>query len=315
MCYCEKMRSEDSELIAQLYESAADQPAWLAFCNAFRARLKAQQAVVLLTAPQAEEGALTVFGHGESALALGDDILRRMRFLRAYTNEDLPSPLQFRAIRCRIGGGGHAWLMVQRQDADFAASASALLSGLVPHLAIAARQDWAREDMQRSLSQMNHITARLGLGWVLLGPDGAVLSASAGLGQSLVQAGRVRLSTQKRLPDMMRAPPTAWQDGGLQLLFCPLPQGGAALYLQTETAGGLGQNHVHALADLMQIAPAEARFALQMANGKTIAEAGEALNLSLETARHYSKQIYSKLGVSSQTAMVRRVENSVLRLL
>lgn len=308
------MRSEDSDLIAKLHNSAADQPAWLGFCDALRARLRARDAVVLLTSALNEEGDPQIFGRSPQPLALGSEQLRRMRFLRAYTNEDLPSPMPFRAIRTRVDDGGHAWLLVQRNDDDFAAMASALLSGLAPHLAIAARQYWARVQMQAYMRQMDHMALRLGLAWVLLGTDGAPCLASAGLGQSLVQGGRLRL---RPLPDLQRmgAQPRAWQEGALQLLLCPLPEGGAALYVQGQEAPMQGEHLAQALADLMHIAPAEARFALQMAQGQTIAEAGTALNLSLETARHYSKQIYSKMGVSSQTAMMRRVQNSVLRLL
>jgi len=42
-----------------------------------------------------------------------------------------------------------------------------------------------------------------------------------------------------------------------------------------------------------------------MADGDSIAEAGEALGLTVETARNYSKRIYTKTGAQGQADLVR----------
>lgn len=51
----------------------------------------------------------------------------------------------------------------------------------------------------------------------------------------------------------------------------------------------------------------EAQLALALADGASIAQGAQALGLSLETARNYSKRIYARLGVSGQTQLVKRI--------
>ena len=45
---------------------------------------------------------------------------------------------------------------------------------------------------------------------------------------------------------------------------------------------------------------------MELARGRSIAEAGAALGLTIETARNYSKRIYAKLGLRGQAELVRR---------
>ena len=66
---------------------------------------------------------------------------------------------------------------------------------------------------------------------------------------------------------------------------------------------------------MAHITRSEARFALKLADGLSIAEAAETLGLTLETARNYSKQIYSKMDLRGQTDLIRVLENSVIRLI
>ena len=69
------------------------------------------------------------------------------------------------------------------------------------------------------------------------------------------------------------------------------------------------------MAQLAHITPSEARFALKLAEGLTIAEAGVALGLTLETARNYSKQIYFKMDLRGQSDLIRYLQNSVIPLI
>jgi DNA-binding CsgD family transcriptional regulator len=68
------------------------------------------------------------------------------------------------------------------------------------------------------------------------------------------------------------------------------------------------------LAQLFALTPSEARLALALSRGMTIAEAAVEFGLTLETARNYSKKIYSKTGARGQPDLVRFVMRSVLAI-
>jgi DNA-binding CsgD family transcriptional regulator len=68
------------------------------------------------------------------------------------------------------------------------------------------------------------------------------------------------------------------------------------------------------IAQLFGLLPSEARLALALSRGLTIAEAAEALGLTIETARNYSKKIYAKTGTRGQSDLVRLILTSVLAL-
>jgi DNA-binding CsgD family transcriptional regulator len=68
------------------------------------------------------------------------------------------------------------------------------------------------------------------------------------------------------------------------------------------------------LSDLFALSPSEARLALALCRGKSIAEAAAELGLALETARSYSKSIYLKTGTRGMADLVRIVMGSVLAL-
>ena len=66
------------------------------------------------------------------------------------------------------------------------------------------------------------------------------------------------------------------------------------------------------LVDLFGLLPSEARLAWMMAQATSITEAADALGLTIETARNYSKKIYAKTGARGQAELVRIVLTSVL---
>lgn len=61
------------------------------------------------------------------------------------------------------------------------------------------------------------------------------------------------------------------------------------------------------LAEMLGITPAEARLALRLAAGDTVAGAAAALRISPHTARTQLKSIYRKTGYASQSALVRAI--------
>jgi DNA-binding CsgD family transcriptional regulator len=68
------------------------------------------------------------------------------------------------------------------------------------------------------------------------------------------------------------------------------------------------------LVDLFGLLPSEARLAWMLAQATTISEAADALGLTVETARNYSKKIYAKTGARGHAELVRIILTSVLAI-
>jgi DNA-binding CsgD family transcriptional regulator len=68
------------------------------------------------------------------------------------------------------------------------------------------------------------------------------------------------------------------------------------------------------LGELFDLIPSEARLALALSRGSSLAEAAEELGLTVESARTYSKRIYAKTGARGQTDLVRFIHRSVLAI-
>lgn len=66
--------------------------------------------------------------------------------------------------------------------------------------------------------------------------------------------------------------------------------------------------------ELFQLTAAETMLATQLANGLSLEEAAEALNIRRNTARAHLRSIFSKTGVRRQTELVRIFLNSVVML-
>jgi DNA-binding CsgD family transcriptional regulator len=65
---------------------------------------------------------------------------------------------------------------------------------------------------------------------------------------------------------------------------------------------------------LFDLTPAEASLALALANGLSLDEAAETLNIRKNTARAHLRSIFSKIGVTRQTTLVRVLLSSVIWL-
>lgn len=65
---------------------------------------------------------------------------------------------------------------------------------------------------------------------------------------------------------------------------------------------------------LFNLTPAETALALELANGLSLEEAAEQLNIRRNTARAHLRSIFSKTGVRRQTELVRIMLNSVVAL-
>ncbi len=313
------MRADDSDILLALYRSAQESAAWAGFLRAVAGRTGATAAYVVT---QREGESPQSFGAG--TIPLAQEALMRMRYLRPYSGDDMAAKQPFRAIRVRVEGGGDAWVIVVRQGEDFASATSALLSGLAPHIALAAAQFWRQERALAGQSAAQDLAARLGISWVLLGANGAAIAASDSLPPSHLIGDKLRLPApmQRQLMQRMLSyaesqnrVPLALNIAARQALLVPFAGQGAAAILYVLTAKLTPEQAWPALADIFGLTPNEARFAAELAGGQSIAQAGAALGFTLETARHYSKQLYAKLGAAGQVEVARRIENSVYKLL
>jgi DNA-binding CsgD family transcriptional regulator len=70
----------------------------------------------------------------------------------------------------------------------------------------------------------------------------------------------------------------------------------------------------HTLGELFSLTPAEARVAILLARGLSLAEVSEAQNISPHTARAQLKSIFAKTGASRQAELVRMIISSVASL-
>lgn len=215
----------------------------------------------------------------------------------------------------RLAVAEPAWLLITRTEECTAADA-ALLSALGPYVAIALRQFQAEQRAQMLETAAAAALERAGTGWLLLDAEGRVTDLGPGLAQRLEAAG-VRLRTGDRLPGLGAPPadqaPRAILLGAeprIEVLLLPASGAGAALMALCRFPRTAGERADRLFAQLSGLPPREAEFAVALARGRSIAEAGAALGLTLETARSYSKQIYAKLGLRGQAELVRRFYES-----
>jgi DNA-binding CsgD family transcriptional regulator len=95
---------------------------------------------------------------------------------------------------------------------------------------------------------------------------------------------------------------------------------GAIVYLSDLTTNleALSPAHKHSLgriAQLFDLTRQESTLALLLAYGHTITEAAREMAIAEITARNYSKKVYAKMGVASQTDLVRLMLRSLSILL
>ncbi|WP_256659470.1 helix-turn-helix transcriptional regulator [Pseudomonas sp. H9] len=86
----------------------------------------------------------------------------------------------------------------------------------------------------------------------------------------------------------------------------------AVVYIRDAVSKSLASTVV--TKQLFNLTPAETSLALELANGLSLEEAAEELNIRRNTARAHLRSIFSKTGVRRQTELVRIMLNSVMAL-
>ncbi|MBC2666632.1 hypothetical protein H7F51_14000 [Novosphingobium flavum] len=321
---------DHNDLVLTLFEGLFAPAPWDTFLHRLLARTRAQR-IVLIPAPAALAQRVTVRGQGNQGVAeraaLAALAERGLRTNRVYALEEL---LDFDdpARRARQGGLlaaaqiGDARLIrvsgTEHQSVEiallhertvFGAAESALLTALVPAVAIAAANLAAITLQALQLTAAEDALALLGIGQAVLDPQGQVVTSDPAwqahhpAPAALAEAARVAAADQVRTP--LRT-----EDGSRTVLVRPLPPGrsGAAAIAALRTprrADPLAAARVIAVE--LGLSEREAGLAALLAAGRPLVEAGRELRLTPETARNYSKRIYAKTGAKGQADLVRIV--------
>lgn len=243
-----------------------------------------------------------------------------------------------RAIRVTEAGGTDAWLTII-DERPLGPAVGSLLSRLVPHLRIALHSfvTLERERVRSSIS--SEMMGRLNFGWLTVDARCRILDHSPNIDDifrrtSLLRRGRYdRLTFASAAIDRdaaalakafaagTRQRPRAFrlsQDPWMDIFVAPVherlasPGSPAAAVVYVSGDRWSRDDRCEQLVDLFGLLPSEARLAWAIGQGRSITEAAEELSLTVETARNYSKKIYSKTGASGQAELVRIIFTSVM---
>jgi len=246
-----------------------------------------------------------------------------------------------RLMRVIEPGGVNVWLTISRRDGRFGTREGALIAALAPYLRSALRGFVALERERFKASVAGEAIRRLSFGWLTLDAAGRLLDADAE-GRRVIDHGTIlrrgtggRLIAQNRevdreIGDAIRAIAAEPQgrpralvlsrDPWLDMLLVPthrrpIPASPAtAIIAYVHGDGWSSADRCEQLAELFHLLPSEARLALALSRGMSIAEAADELGLTVETARTYSKKIYAKTGARGQPDLVRFIHRSVLAI-
>lgn len=257
--------------------------------------------------------------------------------------EEILEPSQFhfgRLMRVEEESGADAWCIVARASQDFSAADAQLLASLAPHLRIALRTYVTIEHERLRAGISSDVVQRLNFGWLSLDYQGHVVDmdgqaerllqsstlfrrvrgrlvpASAAADRVLADILRQAAAGQSIRPRLVNVSEDPWVDMlVLPIAGEPVPARNRpvlAVYVQgDEQASTERAEHLMALFGL---SANEARLALMLSRGRSIAECAGMLGLTLESARTYSKRVYAKTGTRGQADLVRLILASVVAL-
>jgi DNA-binding CsgD family transcriptional regulator len=244
--------------------------------------------------------------------------------------------------RCHVG------LMNGPDKSNFGAAEKQFFIDFRPHLEHALKQYalLKRSELEREV--YGEALNRLTIGTILLDRHGRILEANAVAKNILhrnkaihIRNDQLRISNarsqaefQQLIKDALRCRESrnpepfvnilqtaASEEGSLSLLIRAIPVAGwyesdsspsVIIYL-----GDLRQQPLaseEAVAQLFGLTQSEALVATLLANGYSLAEAAEKLQLTENSVRTYSKKIYAKTGIRRQAELVRVVLKSVALL-
>jgi DNA-binding CsgD family transcriptional regulator len=337
-------RTDENELLTALHGGLCEELPWRLFLDRLCARTEAD--VGRLSIRAAGDGEWRSTDHVRSRFA-GPAVampqpptLDALRPGRVYAQAELSGGDtqggDARHIRVTWPDGGDLAVSILSCDGDFGARDSSLLASLAPHLLIALRGRLELDATRRRMAVATGLLADgFGEGWLLLDGRGRILDSDrearllleeGKLARRLLD-GRLRLSAAAAdalLQDAIAGEaPVETRSGWLsieppvQMLVTAPPDFDALSlapprcmlvlrHMDRESAGDAGL-----LASLFGLTRSEASLATRIAGGESLAEAADAMQLTIETARNYSKRIYAKTGVRGQAELVRLVLEGV----
>ncbi|WP_340318369.1 helix-turn-helix transcriptional regulator [Rhizorhabdus argentea] len=362
---------DENDLLTALYDGPFEQPLWTTFLDRLRMRVRANYTSLIFRPPHLPRSSPIELFSGESSLPelrqlYRQEIYKRdplpylaLREGRVYALSELldsdvaehqqfidelltPSgSRQMRTVRVSEPSGVDAWLTIARDNPDFTAADSALLSALATHLRRALRNYVEIERGRAHANISANAIEKLNFGWLSLDSGGRIIEASSRAQRLLQHCPALRIGRRRHLtavsteldrelrsaiklcadnpetrPRALHISRDPWIDMLLVAIQTrvdePLSAPVAIAYLQ-------GDNHLlsdrhQQIADLFGLLPSEARLALALCRGLTLTEAAADLGLTVETARNYSKKIYAKMGARGQSDLIRYILASVLAL-
>jgi DNA-binding CsgD family transcriptional regulator len=249
-----------------------------------------------------------------------------------------------RFLRVSAGGAADAWLVLVREREDFSGSAVAVLDAVAVHLAAGLRTLAVLCEQRLQTALATAALGRLGVGQLAFDGEGRVMACDP-LAEAMLtlvpepggRAGRrlqLRADAARRIDAACQALAADTQAPGqviridearaIDLLLrrsdLVLAEPGARPavigVLRTDSlctdvlrndAREAARAAIRTLAARHGLSANEAALAHALSQGERLAEAGARLNLTVETARNYSKRIYAKTGARGQADLVRIV--------
>lgn len=246
-----------------------------------------------------------------------------------------------RMMRVQEASGISGWITVSRRKSDFDPEHDAVLAGLAPYLRAALRSYVAIERERINASVATEAIRRMNFGWLTLDADGRILDTDVH-GANLLSVSGILLKNKSnrltaRSPEIAREISEAiralvadphgrpraivlsrepWLD--MLLMSANIRSGttrpAPTLIAYVHADSWSSADRCEQLGQLFDLIPCEARLALALSRGMRIAEAAVELGITEESARTYSKRIYSKTGARGQPDLVRFIHRSVLAI-
>jgi DNA-binding CsgD family transcriptional regulator len=246
-----------------------------------------------------------------------------------------------RQMRVREVSGVDAWLTIARRGSEFRSHDAVLLTAIAPVLrgVLQLYVNMERERFAASLTR--NAVRRLQFGWLTLDTVGKVLDCDEQAALVLSNSGVIRRRANGRLavrplklerkvflalnrvaesPESRSHAITLSREPWLDMLIVPartksiISKATPAAIVYVHGDSWRSSECREQLAELFALSPREARLALALSRGMTLAEAASTFGLTIETARTYSKSIFAKTGARGQPDLVRIVMRSVLAM-
>lgn len=231
-----------------------------------------------------------------------------------------------RFIRILAPGNHEAWLILLHDRLDFSAGDSALLSALAPHVerALSWLMELRRLHLRATIAE--DALALLGVGQAIFDASGQAIIADAIATEELdIQSNaraQLRTSAAQAISaacrELSAATPEARRtvryNSGKHMLLRRAPDAadgplsfGLSVGLMRQDRRENARSAAPVVAATFGLSNREAALAELISQGKSIVEAGAELLLTPETARNYSKRIYTKTGSTGQADLVRKL--------